>query len=232
MTAPATIDHQTSTAADTATQNAGRAAGFRAMLPHLARTVALPAASYYLVHALGGSDVVALLTGTAVSGVVMIAEAVRARRLDPFAAFMVGAFGIGLIGLLFTGDARFLIVKDSFSTLAIGAAFLVSMVIGKPLTFLAARNMVGGGNRVIEQQFELRYSTEPGMRATMKRMSAMWGVGLLTEGVVRIVLAYMLPISTMVWLSTVLMVATVGCLILVTKRMVAAAQRRAAVAPR
>ncbi|MBO0839303.1 MAG: hypothetical protein J2O49_00560 [Sciscionella sp.] len=228
-TAQSTESTQSTHSTQSTRSNANRMAGMRAMMPSLLRSVALPAGAYYALHAFGASDVTALLAGTAVSGVVLVSETVKARRFDPFSAFMLGVFAIGLITMLFTGDARFLIIKDSFGTLAVGAAFLGSTVIGKPLTYLAARKAMAGGDPSAEVEFEEKYRTLPGFRRTMKRISAIWGVGMLAEGSVRIALAYLLPISTMVWLSTVLMVGTIGGLILITKRVAVRAQRRAAV---
>ena len=192
----------------------------RALLPMLARDIAVPTGAYYLLHTLGASDVTALLAGAVTSGAILLVEAVRARKLDVFSGFMLGVFVVGLVTSLVSGDPRFMVAKESFGTLLVGTAFTLSAVVGKPLIFLAARRM-----QADPAAFEAKFATNPAMRATMTRLSVLWGVGLLTEGVLRLVLAYQLPIATMVWLSTVLMIGTFAILIAVTMRVRAKATR-------
>jgi intracellular septation protein A len=192
----------------------------RTILPTLARDVAVPTGAYYLLHALGATDVVALLAGAVTSGAILIAEAVRARKLDVFSGFMLGVFAVGLVTSLVSGDPRFMVAKESFGTLLVGAAFALSALVGKPLIYLAARRM-----QADPAAFEAKFAATPAMRATMTRLSVIWGAGLLTEGVLRLVLAYRLPIATMVWLSTAMMIATFAGLIAVTMRIRANATR-------
>jgi hypothetical protein len=75
-------------------------------------TITTSSASF-LAELLGASDYVALLAGTVVSGLRMLWVAVRQRRLDPFALFLLALFGAGLVLSFFTGDARFILAKDS-----------------------------------------------------------------------------------------------------------------------
>ena len=193
---------------------------WRTLPPTVARDVAVPTGAYYLLHALGTSDVLALTAGAVISGVFVVAEAVRARKLDVFSGFMLGVFVVGLVSALVSGDPRFMVAKESFGTLLVGAAFALSAVVGKPLIYLAARRM-----QADPAAFEAKYATTPAMRTTLTRLSVLWGVGLLTEGVLRLVLAYQLPIATMVWLSTVLMIGTFAVLIAITARVRAKATR-------
>lgn len=204
----------------TTAQTAKAAGTLRTMLPSLARDIAVPTGAYYLLHALGASDVTALLAGAVVSGTIVVAEAVRARKLDVFSAFMLGVFAVGLIGSLVSGDPRFMVAKESFGTLVVGGAFALSAVFGKPLIYLAARRM-----QADPAAFEAKYASTPAMRATMTRLSVIWGVGLLAEGVLRVVLAYQLPIATMVWLSTAMLIGTFAVLIAITARVRAKATR-------
>jgi hypothetical protein len=69
--------------------------------------------AYFVAELLGASDYVALLAGTVVSGLRMLWVAVRQRRLNPFALFLLTLFGAGLVLSFFTGDARFILAKDS-----------------------------------------------------------------------------------------------------------------------
>ena len=53
-----------------------------------------------------------------------------------------------------------------------------------------------------------RYRTEPAVRHGHFVASMVWGVGLLAEALMRVVLVFLLPISVVVGLSTALVHAT------------------------
>ncbi|WP_067824163.1 VC0807 family protein [Nocardia inohanensis] len=195
----------------------------RKMLAPIARDILVPMAAYYALHAAGCSDFVALLAGAVASGVIVAAGVVRARKLDLFAAIVLGGFAIGLIGSMISGDARMMIVRDSFGTAAVGAAFLIATLLGKPLTYQAVRKALAGTARAAE--IEQAYRTNAVVRRVHTRLSALWGAGLLAESATRIVLAYQLPVSTMAWLSSVLMAGTVTVLTVITIRTVKAMRK-------
>ncbi|MFI5775542.1 VC0807 family protein [Nocardia sp. NPDC051570] len=180
-----------------------------ALARRMIRDIGLPLGGYYALHALGASTLVALSAGTVLSGAVLLTEIVRNRKIDLFAGVMLVGFLVGL-GLTFlSGDARFMLAKDSVGTSLIGIAFLGSVVIGKPLIYVAAqRGLAASPDQAAA--FEERYRARPGMRRAFRRLSVMWGVGLLAESALKVALIYQLPVDTMVWLSTVLTVAAIG----------------------
>lgn len=197
----------------------------KALGRQLLRDAGLPMATYYGLHAAGASNLVALTGGTVLSGVFVVAEIVRKRRIDPFASVILASFVIGL-GLTFvSGDARFAVAKDSFTTALIGAAFLVSTAIGKPLIYVSAQR---GMSAEAAAAFRERYRTSPPMRRVIGTLSIIWGAGLCAEAALRVVLVYHLPIPTMVWLSTVMTVVTFGALIAITMAVVRRARARVA----
>ncbi|MGV9679911.1 VC0807 family protein [Nocardia sp. NPDC003482] len=188
----------------------------RAFARQMLRDVGLPLAAYYVLHALGASNLVALLAGTVLSATLLLIEIARSRRIDLFAGVILAGFALGLALTFISGDDRFMIAKDSIGSGLIGCGFLGSLALGKPLIYVAARRGLASSNPTALAAFDERYRTRPAMRRSLRILTILWGVGLLTEAVVRVVLAYQLPIATMVWLSTVLMIATIGGLIGVT----------------
>lgn len=156
-------------------------------------------------HALGAA--------TVISGVFLTAEVVRKRRLDFFAGVILTGFVVGFAITFISGDARFMLVKDSVVTGLIGSAFLVSALIGKPLVYLAARSGMTGADPDRTAAFEERYRTRPAMRRAFVVLSGIWGAGLLIDAGLRVVLIYQLPVATMVWLSTLMMIVTFALLI-------------------
>ncbi len=167
--------------------------------------VGLPLIAYYGLHAVGVSDYRALLAGTVVAGLRVAFVALRSRRLDGFAAFLMAIFTVG-IGLSFaTGDARFMLAKDSVGTAVAGLVFLGTCAVGRPLMFHAAQRFSATTSEK-RAWWNIKWQTSPGFRRGFRVMSVVWGAGLLVEAAVRIPLIYVLPIDVMVGLSTVLQV--------------------------
>ncbi|WP_433759379.1 VC0807 family protein [Nocardia sp. CA-135398] len=195
------------------------------VLAPIARDVAVPVGAYFLLTGLGYSDFTGLFAGTLFAGAVLLIETIRSRRLEPFAAIMLGVFAFGLVGSLISGDPRMMIVKDSAATAIIGIAFLISTAVGKPLTYLSARKALAAAGPAALAEFETSYQTNPAKRRGFNTLALAWGVGLVAEATVRILLAYQLPIHTMAWLSPVLSVIFFTPLIALSIRFVKRARR-------
>jgi hypothetical protein len=138
-----------------------------------------PLIGYYGLRAAGASEYAALLTATVLSGLKVTYDAVRARRLDPFAGYLLLTFGLSLAVGLATSDARLLLAGNTLVN-GIGALlFLGSCVVGTPLTQVVAERFRPPDDEA-----------EPGEEEFTRRvhilLSAMWGVGLLIEVVVRL----------------------------------------------
>lgn len=190
----------------------GTSSRLRTVLPLLI-DVAVPMGAYYALHALGASDFAALTTGGAVSGLLALAGIARNRRIDGFAVFVLVLFALGMLTTVLTGDVRFLLAKDSFGTGIGGLLILASTALHRPLTFYTGRRFTCGGDRERERWWERTYEQQPGFRRVLRHLAVLWGVGLLVEAAVRVVLAYALPPPTVVALSTVLQIVFFGGLI-------------------
>ncbi|WP_020574787.1 VC0807 family protein [Actinopolymorpha alba] len=190
----------------------GGAAGIPKVFLSLLWDIGPSIAAYYGCRALGASTYVSLLVGTLVAGVRVAYVALRARRFDAFAAFMVATFGIGLVLSFLTGDEQFLVAKESFGTAAAGLGFLGSCVVGRPLTFYAAQRFSAATTEA-RDWWERMWATVPGFRRTFLLTSVVWGVTLLVEAAVRIVLAYSLPVDVVVGISPILGIGTFALLI-------------------
>ncbi len=175
----------------------------------LAWDVGLPLVTYYGLHLFGAADRPALLAATAVAGARIVWVAVRDRKLNLFATVMLVVFGLGLALAFVSGDARFLLLRGSFVTAAVGLTFLATAVFGRPLTLAAMQSFQPSRAAGIAAA----YDAEPGFRRGYRTSSLVWGGGLLLEALVRVPLVYLLPIPVMVGLSEALMIATFAGLI-------------------
>ena len=194
----------------------------RGMLLMLVWDIGLSLGAYYSLRLFGASPYVALLAGTIVSGLRMVYVAVKARRLDVFAGFLMTVFGVGLALSFVTGSIEFLLVKESFGTGVAGLLFLGSCVVGRPLIFYAAKRLQSDR----ADHFDSMWSTSAPFRRIFYVMSAVWGAGLLLEALVRIPLVFLLPVDVVAGLSTVMFVAAMVLLTVWTVGYVRRALRR------
>lgn len=165
--------------------------------------------AYYGLRAAGTSEYVALLTATVLAGLKVGYDAVKARRLDPFAGYLMLSFGLSLAVGLATSNARMLMVGDTLVG-GIGALiFLGSCVVGKPLTQVVAERVQPDDG-----------SPEPGERAFKHRvhvlLSAIWGVGLLVGMLLSLAIIFSLSIDVGKGVNSVVSLGVTGILILAT----------------
>ena len=202
------------------TESPGVATILRALLVD----VGVPALAYFVAHWLGASDFVALLAGSVIALLRTLFVAAKERKFQLFSAVMVGVFTVGLLLTFFTGDARFLLVKESAGTFVAGVAFLVSCLIGKPLIYYAALRM----QPAKEAEFAEQWETSAGFRHAFTVMSVVWGSGLLAESLLRIPLVFVLPVEVMVTVSTAMIITAFVLLTVWTKWYIGRRQAEAA----
>jgi hypothetical protein len=180
-----------------------------AMLRGLALDVGLPVLAYYALHLLGASDWMALLAGSGVAAARIAWSAVRLRQLNAFATVMLLVYGAGFALAFATGDPRTVLLRSSLITASVGSVFLVTALRGRrPLTLAAMQSFAPA--KAAEAQHE--YDTDPHARRGHRLSSAVWGVGLLVEALVRVPLVFLLPIDIAVGATEALFVATFALL--------------------
>ena len=103
--------------------------------------VAPPLVGYYGLRACGASEYVALLTATVLSGLKVTHDAVKARRLDPFACYLLLTFGLSLAVALATTDPKLILAGNTMVNGIGGLLFLGSCIIGTPLTQVVAERV-------------------------------------------------------------------------------------------
>ncbi|MCH6160139.1 VC0807 family protein [Streptomyces marispadix] len=214
LTPDATAAPESTEAADaaaaTATEHEGAApiATVRplALLRSLIPDIGLPLAGFYVPHLSGAGDRTALLTATALAALRVAWGMLRERTLNVFATVMLVAFGVGTVLTLVSGDTEFLLLKNSFTTGAIGLVFLATVPWGRPLTLAAAESF----NPARAAEFQEQYRSNPRVRRGHRVCSGVWGSGLLLEAALRIPMVYTLPAAAVVALSEALMIAALA----------------------
>ncbi|WP_293241794.1 VC0807 family protein [Mycolicibacterium sp.] len=170
--------------------------------------VAPPLVAYYGLRAAGASEYVALISATVLSGLRVVYGIVRTRRLDPFAAYLLLTFGLSLAVGLLTTDPRMILVGNTLVNGIGGLLFLASCVVGTPMT------------QVVGERFRPPEPTDGAAAARLRRvhvqLSAMWGIGLLIEVAIRLVVIAHLSVDAANGVNSAITLPVVGLLVLAT----------------
>ncbi|WP_179332517.1 VC0807 family protein [Streptomyces sp. Tue6028] len=208
---------ETSTEA-TAVAATGPAAAKPSFLP-LIMDVAVPLASYYLLkNGFGMSTVAALAWSSVVPAVRTLWSLVKERTFNGLAGLILLVNVVGLLLSLVAGDPRLMLAKDSGVGSVVGIGILLSVRLGRPMMTQGMKPFLIKGDAAKNAAWERLLAGSERFRQAERTFSLIWGAALLGECVLRVVGAYTLPVDTMVWLGTVVMVATIGLAILLSGR--------------
>lgn len=170
--------------------------------------VAPPLVAYYGLRAAGVSEYIALLSATVVSGLRVLYGIVKTRQLDPFAAYLLLTFGLSLAVGLSTDDPKLILIGNTLVNGIGGLIFLGSCVVGTPLT------------QVVSERFGPPEDEDDAAKARRRRvhirLSAMWGIGLLVEVAIRLVVIAHYSVDVANGLSSAITLPVIGLLVLAT----------------
>jgi hypothetical protein len=172
--------------------------------------IAIPLASYYVLHAAGCSVVDSLVLASVLPAAHAVIGLVRDRKVNLLALLIVTVNLVSMGLSLATGSPRLMLLKDSGVTSVIGISIFVSAMAGRPLMSAGMRPFLVKNNARREAAFELLSATSDRFRRLEKLFSLTWGVVLFGECLVRAALVFILPVGTMVWLSTVLTIIAIA----------------------
>lgn len=173
--------------------------------------VVVPYAIYYVLHRMGLSDFWALTYGGSFSVLRVIYSVLRHGKVDVISVIVCGLFAVGVAASALSGDPRFLIIKDSILTGAFALAMIGSVLFGRPLTFYIFRHLMG------DTDIGKKWMRTVAFDVALRTLTLVWGLGYLLESTVRIVLTWLVPISTAALLSPVLMLVTTLLLVVWTR---------------
>ncbi len=108
------------------------------------------------------------------------------------------------------------LISGSLVTGVYAVLMLASLFSPKPLILRLAESALAGDDPAQRAQFYARLQQSPGFRSFFTFTTAMWGVGLLIELVVRVTLAFTLTINRFLLISSILSYGFLGVLLLLT----------------
>ena len=164
-----------------------------------------PIGLYYGLRDLGVSAYLALLIGAIVPALTTLVGFVTRRRVDGIGLSMFALILLSAGVSALTSDPRFLLVRDGWLTGAWGLWFFASLLTRRPVAFAFARVLLEG-RRVWDRRerrwvaattksWDELWTDEPRFRQVWRVSTAIWGAGTVVDAVLRVVMAYTLPVD-------------------------------------
>jgi hypothetical protein len=189
----------------------GHGPDLAAALRPLLIDIGIPLGMYYLLRdAFGVSLWLSLALSSIGPAVRATAGLVTQRTVNVLAALMLAVNLAGIAISFLTGDPRSMIAKDSIVSSVIAFAVLGSVALRRPLMSAGLKPFMTKGEPRRTAAWDRLSAASPRFRRLELLFSAIWGVVLLAECTACLVGAYTLPVTTMVWLSTVMAVGAIG----------------------
>lgn len=176
------------------------------LLRALGPDLLLPLAVFYGARAAGMESAPALLLMAAASAARAVCSVATGRRITGLNAFVLGAVALSVAMTFVTGSPRVLLIRAAWGTAALGLLLLASMFAKRPLLFSAANQIFDADKR---REWAANWDRYPVFRRLLRICTAVWGVVLLLDCAVRVVLASTLPVDVVPVLDDVLLVLVI-----------------------
>lgn len=178
--------------------------------------IGLPLGLYYTLRAFGVTVYIAQIICTVIPAAFALRSLVRERRADGLAIYMTTMMLLSLVVSFISGSVRFLLAREGWLTGVTGLWFIASVWAARPLAYLYSRPMIEGRTSPAGYSWDDLWERLPRFRRIWRVASVAWGVGLLADAGLRVVMAYTLPVDEVPALGTLLYVVTSAVLIVVT----------------
>ncbi|HEY9335593.1 MAG TPA: VC0807 family protein [Kribbella sp.] len=167
--------------------------------------IALPLALFYGLKALGASDLTALVVGVVPGLISSAVSLARTRRTDLLGMAVVISMVASTVVAVMGGDARLLLVRNAWISLPFAGITLWSLRHPQPMTYVVTRALFARRAAVMDRLWE----TNARFRDAWKWITVWWGIATIIDGIVRVVVAYTMPISVVPATDPVITVATI-----------------------
>jgi hypothetical protein len=180
----------------------------RGQLALLAFDVAAPTGFYYVLRGAGASSLVALSIAALIPALAAAYRLVVKHRIDPVALVVLATIVVSIAASVIAHDARFLLARDGFVTALWGLWFLATLRSRRPAAFIFARPLMEGRRLLGMRPWDALWETDARFRRIWQVSTVIWGTALLADAVVRVVMAYALPVDVVPALGAALWPAT------------------------
>ena len=173
--------------------------------------IGIPVGAYYLLRDAFGASLWLSLALSSIGPAVRAAAGLMAeRKLNLLAVLMLAVNLAGIAVSFLTGDPRAMIAKDSAVSSVIAFAILGSVVLRRPLMSAGLKPYMTRGKAERMAAWDRLSTASARFRRRELAFSTIWGLALLAECAARLAGAYALPVTTMVWLGTVMTLGAIA----------------------
>jgi hypothetical protein len=178
--------------------------------------VGAPVVAYYALHAAGVSTVNALLAAALLPAASVGYRWLRHHRLDRLALFTLVMAAAGAATALLTGSVRLVFAKDALFTAVTGVWFLATARGDHPASMMFSRPVLSRTATGPGVSWDDLWAHEPRFQRIWRVCTAIQGVGLLLDAVVRVVIAFTVPVDAVPALTTAQYAVYLPLLLVVT----------------
>jgi hypothetical protein len=176
-------------------------------LKDLALNIIIPFAFYTVAKRyFAATELVALIFSSLYPILDTLYEGLKDRTLNIISATVLLGTSTAIVGILFGGTPKLLLIRESFFTGLLGIACFISLATPRPLMFYFAREFVAGKDPEKRKNFtkSLQFKLA---RDLFKLITVVWGVAYVGEFVLRVFIIYMFPTPVVLVISPVILTA-------------------------
>ena len=157
----------------------------------LLASTALSLAVMFGLYAAGLSAPVAMVAGLVVQGGGVTVSILRRGKLDGFALLVLTELALGIVlSLVTSGDPRFLVARPAFYTAVAAVYVFVTCFRGEAFMYVVSRPMAVAGDPKRDVAYTKAWRNSAGFRRLERIGTAAFGLILLAESVLRVVLVF------------------------------------------
>jgi hypothetical protein len=161
------------------------------------------------------SNYLALVLTGVPSFIDSIVGIIRRKRMDILAGIVLAGIAVSLILIALGGSPKVYLVRESFFTVALAIAYLISLLFPRPLAFYFARHFSTGNRADNVAWFNTLWQYRQ-FRHTMRVITLVWGIGLLLEAAIRTYLVIVLSTAQFLIVSPFVFYGFLGAIMLWT----------------
>jgi len=155
------------------------------------------------------SSFVSLLIATLIPLGDNLYHIVKYKKADAFGLFMLTGFILSLLAFVLGGNERLILLRESMVTGLLGLIFIASLFFSKPLIYHFAIKFTSEDESQQKGEFEKNWEI-PYFRSVLRIMTAIWGIALVGEAIVKTILVYELSITAFLAISQLVFIVSLG----------------------
>ncbi|MBV8848027.1 MAG: hypothetical protein JOZ16_00395 [Methylobacteriaceae bacterium] len=189
----------------------------RLALPSLVLDLIMPVVVFFVLRAYGVSTLLAIVAGGAFPLLNVARGWFLSHKLEPVGMIAITCIAFGTAASMISGSVLIALLKDFVLMGSFGLVFLASAIATeRPMMFYILRQFIAGSDPVRLQWWEGLWQHRQ-FRTGLRRVTIVWGLGLLVEASVGTALACLLAPSEVVIISPIMAITVLVSLALWTR---------------